>query len=59
MFLSLENLTYIVRTLLPILVELINLVNSESQTTLLRWLTLLLGSQTVILTVLLIWSYFF
>ena len=59
MFLSLENLTYIVRTLLPILVELINLVNSESQTTLLRWLTLLLGSQTVILTVLLIWIYFF
>ena len=59
MFLSLENLTYIVRTPLPILVELINLVNSESQTTLLRWLTLLLGSQTVILTVLLIWIYFF
>ena len=30
-----------------------------SQTTLLRWLTFLLGSQTVILTVLLFWIYFF
>ena len=47
---------------LPILVELIDLVNSViiflSQTTLLRWLTLLLGFQTVILTVLLFWIYF-
>ena len=61
--LSLETLTSIIRTGLPILVELIDLVNSViiflSQTTLLRWLTSLLGSQTVILTVLLFWIYFF
>ena len=53
----------IIRTGLPILVELINLVNSViiflSQMTLLRWLTFLLGSQTVILIVLLFWIYFF
>ena len=52
-FLSLENLTAIARTGLPILVELINLVNSViiflSQTTLLRWLTFPLGSLTVTL----------
>ena len=37
---SFENLTSIVRTGLPILVELIDLVNSFlSQTTLIRWLT--------------------
>ena len=63
MFLSLETLTSIIRTGLPILVELIDLVNSVitflSQMTLLRWLTLLLGSQTVILIVLLFWIYFF
>ena len=50
MFLSLETLTSIIRTGLPILVELIDLVNSViiflSQMTLLRWLTFLLGSQT-------------
>ena len=50
MFLSLEALTSIIRTGLPILVELIDLVNSViiflSQTTLLRWLTFQLGSQT-------------
>ena len=61
--LSLETLTSIIRTGLPILVELIDLVNSIiiflSQTTLLRWLTFLLGSQTVILTVVLFWIYFF
>ena len=49
MFLSLET-SYITRTGLPILVELIDLVNSVimflSQTTLLRWLTFVLGSQT-------------
>ena len=49
---------FIIRTGLPILVELINLVNSvvifQSQVTLLRWLTFLLGSQTVILVVLLV-----
>ena len=53
----------IIRTNLPILVELIDLVNSAiiflSQTTLLRWLTFLLRSQTVILIVLLFWIYFF
>ena len=63
MFLSLETLTSMIRTGLPILVELIDLVNSViiflSQMTLLRWLTFLLGSQTVILIVLLFWIYFF
>ena len=53
----------IIRTGLPILVELIDLVNSViiflSQMTLLRWLTFLLGSQTVILIVLFFWIYFF
>ena len=43
--------------------ELIDLVNSVmivlSQVTLLRWLTYLLGSQTLILTVLLFWRYLF
>ena len=47
MFLSLETLTSIIRTGLPILVELIDLVNSViiflSQMILLRWLTFLLG----------------
>ena len=41
---------FIIRTGLPILVELVNLVNSAivflSQMTSLRWLTFLLGSQT-------------
>ena len=63
MFLYLETLTSIIRTGLPILVELIDLVNSViiflSQMTLLRWLTFLLGFQTVILIVLLFWIYFF
>ena len=49
--LSLKTLMFI-RIGLPILVELIDLVNSViiliSQTTLLRWLTFLFGSQTVI-----------
>ena len=62
MCLSLETSTCIIRTGLPILVELIDLVNSViislSQMTLLRWLTFLLGSQTVIFTVL-FWSYIF
>ena len=48
---------------LPILVELIDLVNSAiiclSQMTLLRWLTFLLGPQNVILIVLLFWISFF
>ena len=63
MFLSLETLTSIIRTGLPILVELIDLVNSViiflSQMTLLRWLTFLLGSQTVNLIILLFWVCFF
>ena len=57
MFLSLETLMSIIRIDLPILVELIDLMNSVtiflSQITLLRWLTFLLGFQTVILMVLL------
>ena len=61
--LSLETLISIIRIGLPILVELIDLVNSVifflSQMTLLKWLTFLLGSQTVILIVLLFWTYFF
>ena len=62
MFLSLETLMSIISTGLPILVELIDLVNSViiflSQMALLRSLTFLLGSETVILIVLLIWIYF-
>ena len=53
----------IIRTGLPILVERTDLVNSViiflSQMTWLKWLTFLLGSQTVILMVLLFWIYFF
>ena len=53
----------IIRTGLPVLVELIDLVNSViiflSQMILLRWLFFLLRSQTVILTVLLFWIYLF
>ena len=53
----------IIRTGLTILVELTNLVNSViiflPQMTLLRWLTFLLGSRTVILIVLLSWIYWF
>ena len=63
LFLSLETLTSIIRTGLPILVELIDLVNSViislSQMTLSRFLTFLLGFQTVILIVLLFWIYLF
>ena len=62
MYLSLETLTSIMRTGLPIMVELIDLVNSViiflSQTMLLRWLTFLLGSQNVILTDMLFWISF-
>ena len=62
-FLSLETLTSIIGTGLPILVEQIDLVNTVviflSQMTLLRWLNFLLGSQTVILIVLLFWISFF
>ena len=60
MFLSLETLISIIRTGLPILVKLIDLMNSVitflSRETLLTWLTFLLGSQTAILSVLLFWS---
>ena len=63
MFLSLQTLASIIRTGLPIMVELINLVNSViiflCQMTLLRCLTFLLGSQTVILIALLFSIYFF
>ena len=63
MFLSLETLMSIIRTGLPSLQELIDLVNSAiifpSQMTLLRWLTFLLGSQTMIPIVLHFWIYLF
>ena len=63
MRLSLETLTSVIRTGLPILVELMDLVNSViiflSQTTLLTWLTFLVASQTVVLAFLLFWIYFF
>ena len=63
MFLSLVALMSIIRTGFSILVELIDLLNSViifiSQMTLLRWLTFLLGSQTVILIVLLFCFCFF
>ena len=54
----------LIRTGWPILVELIDLLNSviffpSQMTTFLRWLTFLLGSQTVILVVLLFLIYFF
>ena len=53
----------IIRTGLPILVELIDLMNSVlmfvSQMSLPRWLKFLLRSQAVILTVLLFWISFF
>ena len=49
-FLTLETLTSILRTGLPVLVELIDLVNAViiflSRMTLLRWLTFVLESQT-------------
>ena len=60
---SLETFTSIIRTDLPILMELIDLVNSViiflSQMTLFIWLTFVLGSQNVILIVLLFCIYFF
>ena len=56
---SLETLTSIIRTDSPILVELIDLVNSVIiflfQMTLLKWLTCLVESLTVNLTFLLFW----
>ena len=61
MFLSLSTLTSIIRTGLPILLELIDLLGSViiilSQMTLLRWLTFLCRSHTRILIVLLFWTY--
>ena len=56
--LPLETLTSIIKTGQPILVEQIDLVNSAIMT-LLRWLTFLLGSLAVTLTVLLFWIYLF
>ena len=56
-YFAFSDLTCNLEDTAPIQVELIDLVNSviifQSQVTLLRWLTLLLGSLTVILTVLL------
>ena len=61
--LSLETLTSIIRTSLPVLVGLMDLVNSVviflSQMTLLRWLIFLLGSQTVNLIVPFLWIFSF
>ena len=58
-----DFLTSIMGTGLPIQGELTNLVNFViiflCQMTLLRWLTFLRGSQTVILIALLFWTYFF
>ena len=63
MCLSLETLTSIIRTGLPFLGELIDLVNSaiifQFQAALLRWLTFLLASCCHGLTVLLFWISFF
>ena len=63
MCLSLETLIYIIKTGYPILVELIDKVNFviifQYQITLLRWITFLLQSMTVTLTVLLFWIYSF
>ena len=63
MCLSLETSTPIIRTGLPFLGELIDLLNSViiflSQMTVPRLLTFLLASQTVGLTVLLFWIYLF
>ena len=62
-FLSLETLASIIRTGLPILVELIELLNYVIiflfQMTFLRWSTFLHESQAVIVIVLLFWTYFF
>ena len=63
MCLSFETSMSIIRTGQPILVEMIDLVNSviifQSHMILLRCLTFLLGSLTVILTFLLFWIYLF
>ena len=60
---SLETLTSIMRTGLPVLVELIDLMNSIRiflcQTAIRRWLTFLLAFLAVVLTVLLFWIYVF
>ena len=60
---SLETLTFIIMTCLSVLVELIDLAKYviifQSQTTLLTWLIFLLGSSTVIVTVLHFWISFF
>ena len=60
MFLSLESLTFIIRIGLPILVELIHLVNSVmiflSQMTLLRWFTFYSDSRLILIVLLLFLS---
>ena len=57
--LSLETLISIIRIGLPILVELIDLVNSVIKCPYSDGITFLYISQTVILIVLLFWTYFF
>ena len=56
-------LMFIIRASWPFLVELIDLATCVifflSHITLLRWLTFLLGSLTVALSILLFWTYFF
>ena len=62
MLLSLETLMSIIKAGLPILVELINLLNSYNfsiSTDLMQIVIFLLGSQIVILIVLLFWIYLF
>ena len=60
LFLSLETLTFIIRTGLPILVELIDLVNSVIiSNDLTQMVNFPTWSQAVIVIVLLFWTYFF
>ena len=62
-YFSFENLTSIIRTGQPVLLELKGLINSAiiimSQMTLLKWLTSQLESLTVTFTVLFFWIYLF
>ena len=53
----LSLVTFIIRTGIPILVELIDLVNSVIISNDLRWLTFLLASQTVVFSALLFWIF--
>ena len=60
---SMESLTSIIKTGKPIMVKIIDLVNSVKnflfQITLLRWLTFLFRSLAGTLTILLFWIYLF